>query len=612
MKRTRLIDVLRQFRLVQAARAPRRRRGPTATVTVQTLEVRQLLTVNTAPTISLANTVTSLPENTDTTKPIKVADIVITDDGNGTNNLTLTGADAGYFHVVGTELYLRAGAQLNFEKNPELDVNVEVDDVTVGDTPDDTAFLSIAVTDVPETPPAIKGFDTAVKYTEGKPPVVLDTNATIGNTTSPNFDTGNLTVSITANVESTDLLGIRNQGTGAGQIGTSAGHVLYGGIDIGIYAGGDGINPLIIAFNDAATPAAAQALLRNLTYVSTSDNPGTATRTVQVTLVDDQGNVSLPVSKSISVTRVNTPPVIAGFSGTTAYTEGDSPAPVAPAATVADDDSPNFASGKLTVAISANASKDDRLTINNQGTDAGQVGVSGKNVTYGGTVIGTFTGGSGSKALAVTFNASATATAVTAVLQNVAFANISANPSTALRTLKATMTDGDGGTSAPVFQSVSVTAVNSNPALGGFNSTVTYTSNGPAVLAAPSATVADPDSLDFAGGALTVQLTTNSESTDVLSIRNQGTAKGMIGFDGTTVTFGGKAIGTASGGTAGDPLVITLNANADAAAAEALLRNITFASTSPAPSTLPRTLVVSITDGDGGSTDSDPQTIAVA
>ncbi|TDJ38602.1 MAG: DUF4347 domain-containing protein, partial [Gammaproteobacteria bacterium] len=108
--------------------------------------------VNEPPTVALANTITTFPEDTDTTSAIKVADIVITDDSLGTNNLSLSGADAALFEIVGTELRLIAGAALDFETNPNLDVTVEVDDTTVGATPDDTAPLSISLTNVNEPP----------------------------------------------------------------------------------------------------------------------------------------------------------------------------------------------------------------------------------------------------------------------------------------------------------------------------------------------------------------------------------------------------------------------------------------------------------------------------
>ncbi len=108
--------------------------------------------VNEAPTVSLQNTTTTLAENADTTTRTKVADIVVTDDGLGTNTLTLSGSDAAMFEIDGTELYLIAGAALDFETNPTLDVTVDVDDTSVGGTPDDLAPLSISVTDINEAP----------------------------------------------------------------------------------------------------------------------------------------------------------------------------------------------------------------------------------------------------------------------------------------------------------------------------------------------------------------------------------------------------------------------------------------------------------------------------
>ncbi|MFQ5494592.1 MAG: FecR domain-containing protein, partial [Phycisphaerae bacterium] len=117
--------------------------------------------VNEAPSVSLINTTASLAEDTDTSLAAKVADIVVTDDALGSNVLTLSGADAGLFEIVGTELRLTAGAALDFETNPSLDVTVEVDDAAVGGTPDSTAPLSIAI-----TPPSNAGDDLLV-YTSG-------------------------------------------------------------------------------------------------------------------------------------------------------------------------------------------------------------------------------------------------------------------------------------------------------------------------------------------------------------------------------------------------------------------------------------------------------------
>ncbi len=106
--------------------------------------------VNEPPTIALSSTVTSLPEGA--TAQTKVADIVVTDDALGDETLSLIGADATMFEIIGSELFLRAGQTLDFDTQIQLDVGVSVDDSTVGTTPDDEASLSIAVTDVNQPP----------------------------------------------------------------------------------------------------------------------------------------------------------------------------------------------------------------------------------------------------------------------------------------------------------------------------------------------------------------------------------------------------------------------------------------------------------------------------
>src|SRR5262245_65621273 len=74
---------------------------------------------NKAPTaITLKNAVTSIPENTSTAAPVKLADIIVTDDGIGRNNLSVTGTDAGSFQIIGTALYLKAGTALSATTKP--------------------------------------------------------------------------------------------------------------------------------------------------------------------------------------------------------------------------------------------------------------------------------------------------------------------------------------------------------------------------------------------------------------------------------------------------------------------------------------------------------------
>jgi protocadherin Fat 4 len=107
---------------------------------------------NEAPSIALSNTVTSLADNAATTPRVKVADIAIADDALGNETLALAGIDAELFEIDGTELYLKADTALDFETKPTLVVTVTIDDSSIGETPDDSAELSIAIGNVNEAP----------------------------------------------------------------------------------------------------------------------------------------------------------------------------------------------------------------------------------------------------------------------------------------------------------------------------------------------------------------------------------------------------------------------------------------------------------------------------
>ncbi|SJM93542.1 DUF4347 domain-containing protein [Crenothrix polyspora] len=104
---------------------------------------------NTAPTaVSLTNAIIAINENSDTSVPVKVADIQLTDDGAGTNTITLSGADAAKFEAISDALYLKAGVTLDYETQTAYNVNVSVTDKAVlGSTPVTTAY-ALAVNNV--------------------------------------------------------------------------------------------------------------------------------------------------------------------------------------------------------------------------------------------------------------------------------------------------------------------------------------------------------------------------------------------------------------------------------------------------------------------------------
>lgn len=112
--------------------------------------------LNEAPTsITLQNAITSLPETTSTVGPIGLAQVIVNDDGVGTNNVTLQGADAASFEIVGGFLRLRAGVPLDFETKSRYDVFIRVDDPAVGTTPDAQVSYTLFITDVNEVPTGI-------------------------------------------------------------------------------------------------------------------------------------------------------------------------------------------------------------------------------------------------------------------------------------------------------------------------------------------------------------------------------------------------------------------------------------------------------------------------
>lgn len=81
-----------------------------------------------ATAIALNDRLGWIRENESTATRTKVADIDVTDDGDGTNVLALTGADAAFFEIIGGDLYLQAGVILDFESKASYSVAVTVSD----------------------------------------------------------------------------------------------------------------------------------------------------------------------------------------------------------------------------------------------------------------------------------------------------------------------------------------------------------------------------------------------------------------------------------------------------------------------------------------------------
>jgi hypothetical protein len=248
------------------------------------------------------------------------------------------------------------------------------------------------------------------------------------------------------------------------------------------FSGGNG-TPLVITFTSAATPATTalvNEVAHALQYTNGSDAPPSSVD-VSISLNDGDftsGNQGAEPTPSfldsigsdvvtVNITPVNDPPVVdlngagAGTSTSISFTEGDPTTIIAPSATVVDPDAPaDFAGGVLTVAFTANGTLDDQLVIIDDSGVGGHISTEDINVKYDGVVIGTFSGGTdGSTPLTITFNSDATPAIVQAIVDDIAYANGSNNPSGLDRTVTYTLTDGQGGTSNGATATIHVTPV---------------------------------------------------------------------------------------------------------------------------------------------------------
>ncbi len=124
-----------------------------------------------------------------------------------------------------------------------------------------------------------------------------------------------------------------------------------------------------------------------------------------------------------------------------AYSNGSAPRIVSPLATVSDSDTTYFVGGSLIVEIAGRAVSTDQLSVRNQGTGIGQIGVVGANITYSGAIIGTMSGGNGTTPLAIALNGNVTTIIVQSLMRNVTFASSLAAPSIGRRYLRFTVLD---------------------------------------------------------------------------------------------------------------------------------------------------------------------------
>ncbi len=423
----------------------------------------------------------------------------------------------------------------------------DADGTANGGDQDTTANFTMTVGNLP----AIANLNgDSVTFTEGGGAAVIDSggDATVTDADNPaNFGGGNLTVTVSANaVAAEDILTLNTAGTVA-LAGTTAGsNVSVGGTVIGTLANSIAAgNNLVVNLNSFATLARVQTLVQAIAYNNASDAPTTTTRTVSVTLTDNDGLTSATSSTSVSISAVNDAPVFTGLDGTPTVNEQtavvlDSNATVADAELDAlNGGAGNYSGATLTLSRNGGANAEDAFS--NSGTLGALT--QGGNLTVGGTTIGTVTTNSGGTLL-LTFNSSATRALVNSAIQQITYTNTSDTPP-ANAQINYVFNDGNsgsqgsGGAGSDSDNSVTVTItpVNDAPTATGIPASVTVTEDVLSNIDLSAVSFADLD-----GNNLTVTLTA---SAGTFATPADGAAVGAgvteTLVNATTITLAGSA-----------------------------------------------------------------------
>ncbi|MET0333980.1 MAG: hypothetical protein ABW190_06890, partial [Rhizobacter sp.] len=286
----------------------------------------------------------------------------------------------------------------------------------------------------------------------------------------------------------------------------------------------------------------------------------------------------------INIISTNDAPTLSGTTQYLNYTENGLATPIDTVMVVADPDSPaNFNGGYFQAQVTGNGAAEDQLSVLNQATAAGQIGVSGSNVTYGGTVIGTIDGtfnGANNTALRINLNSNASIAATQALGRVISYRNSSEAPSTSTRTVTFTLNDGGntgngGALSGTRAATINVTAVDDPTVMTLSASAATYVENNNSFYVDAGVTLVDVDSTTMNGARVVI-------GAGFRASEDQLRPPSGTNSDGITYSYDA---------TKG---VLTLSGTATIAQYQAALRAVQYNNTSENPDVTPRTITMTL------------------
>ncbi len=237
----------------------------------------------------------------------------------------------------------------------------------------------------------------------------------------------------------------------------------------------------------------------------------TATDTFSYTMTDGFGGTS-SATVTINIDGFGAAPVLQTASGATYYGVGDEAVSIAGQFNLIPIGVPFFNGAVATVELTSGQFASDVLSIRDEGGGAGEVGISGTDVIFDGVVVATFSAGSGTTPLTLTFNAAATETAVQRVLQSVTFFNSDSVVTGGNRVVTFSFVDGNGMASEPVTKPLQLGLVYRRELQQGVNNGYgTYQGTSDAQIRE-----SDPDSVIAPGSDLLVDFDSGGNASQVL------------------------------------------------------------------------------------------------
>ncbi|MBY4677661.1 DUF4347 domain-containing protein [Marinobacterium arenosum] len=469
----------------------------------------------------------------------------------------------------------------------------------------------------------VSSLDATPAFTEDGAAVVLDADVVINDAelaAADNYDGATLTLARNGGANADDQF----SATGNLAALSEGGDLSLSGTVIGTVSANSS-GTLTLGFNGNATQTLVNEAMRSIAYSNSSDAPPAS---VQIDWTFDDGNsgaqgtggaLAASGSTTVSITAANDAPTISGLDNITVVALGEAVALDSGSnAIVTDADSTDFDGGTLAITNNDGFGYNGALSVDGThvtaGTDSESADGSltaGDNIYVGGTAIGTVStnDGQGGHDLTISLNGDATPANLQTLLQNLKFSATSAGTVN----LNVTLSDGDGATSVALEPSVTVQS--SPPVISHLSGdkVSNYKAGSGAVLLdkGADAAVSDADSSGYNAGSLTVSISSGGvDGEDVLSINNEGYEEGQIGLIEGDVTYGGDPIGSYTGGTNGDDLVIFFD-DANDTAISALLQNISYENTNTeTPDKSTRSFSFILEDEEGGTSQAASTTLS--